>query len=235
MLLHLLLSNRCLRLSSFLFILVFFILFCGNYLHHSIFQLTYSSSSVILLLIPCSVFLISLIMLVLTVCFFFSTSRSLLNFFSWSVCIHSSSEILDHLYYRFSEFFFFRKIVCLLIYMVFRFLPCSLIYNIFLYHLTFIDSGNCVSVLLGAWPEPYNTGSCRQLGGVRAWCQDNDQWGKLILINITWGLKSFGCPEAWTWHSHHRGLGSTPSLGPKAFEDVHSGKTKQTKKKKNKK
>lgn len=140
-------------------------------------------------------------------------------FFFWDL----GSSLLSFLW-----IFFFRKIVCLLlIYMVFRFLPCSLIYNIFLYHLIFIDSGNCVSVLLVAWPEPYSTGSCRQLGGVRSWCQDNDQWGKLTLINITWGLKSFDCPEAWTWHSHYSGLGSTPSLGPKTHEDVHSGKTKQ--------
>ena len=136
---------------------------------------------VILLSIPCSVCLISLIMFALTVCFFFSTSRSLLNFSHiFLICMHW------FFFWNFGSSFliislnsFFKKIVyLLLIYLVFRFLPCSLIYNIFLYRLIFIDSRNCVSILLIAWAEPYNTGSCRQLGGIRSWCQDNDQWGK---------------------------------------------------------
>ena len=41
MLLHLILSQRSLRLSSFLFILFFFILFYGSEFHHCVFQVTY--------------------------------------------------------------------------------------------------------------------------------------------------------------------------------------------------
>ena len=41
MLLRLMLSQRSLGLSSFLFILFFFILFCSSEFHHSVFQVTY--------------------------------------------------------------------------------------------------------------------------------------------------------------------------------------------------
>ena len=41
MLVHLMLSQWSLRLSSLLFILFFFILFCGSEFHHSVFQVTY--------------------------------------------------------------------------------------------------------------------------------------------------------------------------------------------------
>ena len=64
MLVQLILSQRSLRLSSFLFILFFFILFCGSDLHHSVVQLTYYSffSWGILVMIPSSVFSISIIL-----------------------------------------------------------------------------------------------------------------------------------------------------------------------------
>ena len=41
MLLHLMLSQRSLRLSSFLFILFFYILFCGSDFHHSVLRVIY--------------------------------------------------------------------------------------------------------------------------------------------------------------------------------------------------
>ena len=72
------LSQRSLRLSSFLFTL--FSLFCSMAVISTILSsrsLICSSASVILLLIPSSVFFISLT--VLFNCLFFSTSRSLLN------------------------------------------------------------------------------------------------------------------------------------------------------------
>ena len=76
MLMLLVLSQRPLRLSSILF----FILLLGSYFHHSIFQLTYlffclSHSA----MIPSSVFFISVIVLFISVCLFFTSSRSLLN------------------------------------------------------------------------------------------------------------------------------------------------------------
>ena len=52
MLMHLILSQRSLRLSLFIFILFFYILFCGSDFHHSVLQVIYPSASVILLLIP---------------------------------------------------------------------------------------------------------------------------------------------------------------------------------------
>ena len=75
MLVHLMLSQRSLKLSSILFILLS--LFCSL----AVISIILSSSSlihysafVILLLIPSSVFLISVIVLFITVCLFFSSS-----------------------------------------------------------------------------------------------------------------------------------------------------------------
>ena len=61
---HLTLFQRSLRLSSFLLILFFFFPLCFIYLLHSIFHLNYpTSASVILLLVPSRVVLISVIAL----------------------------------------------------------------------------------------------------------------------------------------------------------------------------
>ena len=80
MLVHLMLSQRCLRLSSIPFIL--FSLFCSVVVIYTILSsrsLILSSASVILLLIPSREFLISLIVLFITVYLLFSSYRSLLN------------------------------------------------------------------------------------------------------------------------------------------------------------
>ena len=80
MLVCLMLSQKSLRLSSILFIL--YSLFCLVAVISTILSsnsLIRSSASVILLLIPSSVFLISVIVLFITVYLFFSSSRSLLN------------------------------------------------------------------------------------------------------------------------------------------------------------
>ena len=66
-LVHLMLSHRSLRLSSFLFIL-FSLLFCGSYFHLSVFPLIHFSASFILLLILSHVFFISDIILLNSVC-----------------------------------------------------------------------------------------------------------------------------------------------------------------------
>ena len=71
--LHLILSQRSLRLASVLFIL--FTLFCYSEVISTIFfssSLIHSSASDILLLIPSRVFLISVIVLVVSVCLFFN-------------------------------------------------------------------------------------------------------------------------------------------------------------------
>ena len=80
MLVHLMLSQRSLRLASILFILFSF--FCCAAVISTILSsssLIRSSASVILLLIPSRVFLILVIVLFMTVCLLFSSSRSLLN------------------------------------------------------------------------------------------------------------------------------------------------------------
>ena len=77
MLVHLILSQRSLRLSSVLFIL--FTLFCSSEVISTILSsssLIHSSASDILLLIPSRVFLISVIVLFVSVCLFFNSSRS---------------------------------------------------------------------------------------------------------------------------------------------------------------
>ena len=99
MLVHLILSLRPLRLSSVLFIL--FTLVCSSEVISIILSsnsLICSSASYILLLLPSRVFLISVIVLFVSVCLFFNYSRSLLIY----SCIFS---IL------FSRFFFFFLII----------------------------------------------------------------------------------------------------------------------------
>ena len=79
MLVHFILSQRSLRLSSVLFI--FFNLFCSSEVFSTILSsssLIRSSASDILLLIPSRVFLISVIVFFVSVCLFFNSSRSLL-------------------------------------------------------------------------------------------------------------------------------------------------------------
>ena len=83
-----------------------FILLLGSYFHHS--------ASVILLLIPSSVVFISVIVLFISVYLFFNSSRSLLNIYF----LHSVSEILDHLYYHYSELFFREVAYFVFIYLV---------------------------------------------------------------------------------------------------------------------
>ena len=76
---HFIFSQRSLRLSSVLFIL--FTLFCSSEAISTILSsssLICSSASDILLLIPSRVFLISVIVLFVSVCLFFNYSRSLL-------------------------------------------------------------------------------------------------------------------------------------------------------------
>ena len=75
MLVCLILSQRSLRLSSVLFIL--FTLFCSSEVISTILSsssLIHSSASDILLLIPSRVFLISVIVLFISVCLFFNSS-----------------------------------------------------------------------------------------------------------------------------------------------------------------
>ena len=83
----LILSQKSLRLSKVLFIL--FTLFCSSEVISTILSsisLIHSSASDILLLIPSRIFLISVIVLFVSVCLFFHSSRSLLV----DSCIFSS-------------------------------------------------------------------------------------------------------------------------------------------------
>ena len=101
---HLILSQRSLRLSSVLFIL--FTLFCSSEVISTILpssSLIRYSASDILLLTPSRVFLISVIVLFVFVCLFFHSSRSLLH----DCCTFSpfSPKVFDHLYYHYSELF----------------------------------------------------------------------------------------------------------------------------------
>ena len=77
---HLILSQRSLRLSSVLFIL-FTLVYSSEVISTilSSSSLLHSSASDILLLIPSRVFLILVIVLFVSVCLFFNSSRSLLN------------------------------------------------------------------------------------------------------------------------------------------------------------
>ena len=101
MLVHLILSQRSLRLSSILFIP--FPSFCSSGVISTILSsslLIHSSASVILLLVPSRVFLISVIVLFISGCLFFISSMSLvivLNVFNCVKCffhfLHSFSSL----------------------------------------------------------------------------------------------------------------------------------------------
>ena len=83
----------------------FFILLPGSYFHPFIFQLTYPFFCLSYSVIDSfSSIFISVIVLFITVCLLFSSSRSSLSV----SCIFSIlfSAILDHLYYHYSELFF---------------------------------------------------------------------------------------------------------------------------------
>ena len=81
-----------------------FILLFRSYFHHFIFQLTdLFFASDILLRIPSRVFLISVIMLFVSACLFFNSSKSLLiDSYIFSIFF----KVFGHLYYHYSEFFF---------------------------------------------------------------------------------------------------------------------------------
>ena len=103
MLVHLILSQRSLRLSSVLFIL--FTLFCSSEVISTILSsssLICSSASDILLLLPSRVFLISVLVLFVSVCLFFNTSRSCSLILA---CSPFCFQGFHHLYYHFSESF----------------------------------------------------------------------------------------------------------------------------------
>ena len=102
-----------LRFFSFLFSF-FYILFCGSDFHHSgeqndLFSRSFirSSASVILLLIPSSVLVISA---VCSLVLFQVFGKHFLHFIS--LCLHSFPEILDHLHYHYSVFFFLEDCLC---------------------------------------------------------------------------------------------------------------------------
>ena len=98
------------KLSSVLFIL--FTLFCASEVISTILSSTsliHSSASDILLLIPSRVFLISVIVLFISVCLFFNSSRSLL--IDSYIFLHFVFKDFYHLYCHYSVFFF--QVVCL--------------------------------------------------------------------------------------------------------------------------
>ena len=103
MLLCLMLSHRSLRLSSLLFVLFFFIVFYISYFNIlSSGSLIHSSASVTLLLIPSSVFSISVMALSIVDCLFFNSSKSFLNI-SCIFLIHASGLFI-HASILFSRF-----------------------------------------------------------------------------------------------------------------------------------
>ena len=99
-----LMSQRSLRLSSVLFIL-FSILYSVAVISTILSSKSFihASASIILLWISSSVLFIS-------VCLFLSSCRSLVNISCnlLSLCLHSVSEMLNHIYYHYSEFFFWK-------------------------------------------------------------------------------------------------------------------------------
>ena len=114
MLVQSILSQRSLSIPSIFFHSFPFILLCSSYFHHSICQFTYLFlSSVILVLVPSRVFLISVIMLFISllILYFFYILGNCINYVKCFLdFLHSDFESLEQLYYHYSELFC-RKIV----------------------------------------------------------------------------------------------------------------------------
>ena len=213
MLVHLVLSQRSLRWFSILFIL--FSLFCSSAVIYTILSsssLICSSASVILLLIPSSVFFISVIVLFISVCLFFSSSRSLLHI-SYIFSIHASI-LFPRCWIIFTiitlNSFSGRLPISSSFIWSCRFLPCYFICDIFfaISFFFFFNEWDYVSVLLVVWPEASNTGVCRLLGRAESWCWDEEfcetsfwwifprVWGSLL---VQWfGLRA-PTTGALTW------------------------------------
>ena len=130
----LILSQRSLRLSSVLFIL--FTLFCSSVVIStalSFSSLICSSTSDVLLLIPSGVFLVSVILLSVSVCLFFTSYRSLLiNYCIFSILFSTFWIIFTIIFLNYfpgtlpiSSSFFFFFWYCV-------FLVCSFICAIFI-------------------------------------------------------------------------------------------------------
>ena len=110
------------EVSETIFIFFFhsfsFMLFHSSYFYHSIFQRTYplclSFSAVNSFQYK---FFILVMVLFITICLFFTSSRSLLNTVFSAHILHSISKILDHLYFYFSEFFFRQVVYFLFVYL----------------------------------------------------------------------------------------------------------------------
>ena len=136
MLVHLMQSQEPLRLSSFLFILFFFILLCFNYFHPS--SYICFSASVIMLLVSSSISFVSFCCLLLIVCSLFILGPCKIFHVSSSsmpplpLCCSFISKILDHLYYFYPELFFRQASCFSFICSVLWVLPCSFICCMFL-------------------------------------------------------------------------------------------------------
>ena len=148
-----------------------------------------SSASVILLLIPSSVFFISAFVLFMTIYLFFISSSSLLNFsYIFSIC--ASILLLRFWIIVIVNSFSDRLPISSLFIWYFRFLPCSFVCNIFFVFFFFFFYGQgYIPVLLVFWPEASSTGACRQLVGARSWCWDEDlgENSQLLIFSVVWG------------------------------------------------
>ena len=139
-------------------------------------SLIHSSASVILLWIPSSVFFISVIVVFISVCLFFSSFRSLLNI-SYIFSIRASI-----LFPRFWIIFtiitlnsFSGRLPILHLFCLadFNLAPSSVTYFfccLILFFSLFFNEWDCVPVLMVVWPEASNPGVCRLLGRAGSWC-----------------------------------------------------------------
>ena len=94
---HLILSQRSLKLSFFLIILFSFCSATELSITLSSSSLTHSSESFSLLLIPSSVFFISVMLFFISIWLLFIFSNSVKNFYLLALCFYSSPKFCDHL------------------------------------------------------------------------------------------------------------------------------------------
>ena len=213
MLVCLMLSQRSLRLSSILFLL--FSLFYSPPVISTILSsssLIHCFASVTLLLIPSRIFYISVIVLFITVCLLFSSSRSLLNI----SCIFSILFLTFWIIFTIVTPNSFSGRLSILSSFIWScmFLPFSFVCNIFF------------------WPEASSTGVCRQLCSARSWCLDEDLWEaslQLIFPGV-WGsllVQRFGLGAPTTGARADLRPGNQNSAGYMVWPKKKQNKTKQ--------
>ena len=207
------LSQRSLRVSSVLVSLFCSLVVIPTILSSS--SLICPSASVILLLVPPSVFHFRFYVVHLSL--FFSSSRSLLNI-SCIFSILASILFQDFVSFLLSLLWTLFEVGCLFALHLFGLVG---------FYLAPLSVAYFLVVSLFWWVRVVchdisNTGVCSQFGTARSRYLDGTSlW---LIFQGVWDSVS---SVVWTWHPHHRSSSLTPSLGTKILQAAWCGKSKE--------